>query len=60
MFTFLKSTQKDKFFDTYIDLIHDKTFPCLYSELFDHFDPFILISASSASKFRKTYLAKQS
>jgi hypothetical protein len=50
----LESTQQDKFFDTHIDLIHDKKFPCLYSELLDHFDSFILISASSASKFRKT------
>jgi hypothetical protein len=38
MFTFLESTQKDKFIYTHIDLIQDKKFPCLFSELLDHFD----------------------
>jgi hypothetical protein len=29
----LKSTQKDKFFDTHIDLIQDKKFSNVYSDL---------------------------
>jgi hypothetical protein len=52
-FTFLKSTQKDEFFDAHMSPVHEKNFPRVYSDLLVSVQPFVAFPQETAQNFEK-------